>query len=115
VDEKARVRLDFDRMFRHSDKPCPAWVIVDPNFHWAIMSWELDDGLEVFRGTAQYREEIADIAFPREITVENLDLVGHVLTRSVRDFEMPVPCRAMAKDFTLESCGLKPPGSGFKK
>ena len=89
--------------------PYPAWVVVDPQNHWAVVSYDRQDDTGGYRGTIEYQKQITDIAFPLKITEQVYDLHGTVEYKTVRDFTPPQPCKLPAKDFTLEAFGLEPP------
>jgi len=113
VNGKQYVRLSFDRQFSYTHKLYPCWAIVDPHFHWAITQYEQQDEAIIFRATVEYQPEITDIAFPKRIVEEELDLVGDKIGTSTMDFSKPQRCYATAQDFTLQAFGLEPPKSGF--
>jgi tetratricopeptide (TPR) repeat protein len=111
VDGKTMVRLDFDRLFEHSHKPYPGWAIVDPSFHWAVKSYEVNYGDRIDTGTVEYRAEITNVAFPRRILDQELNPLRILRHSRKFDFQMPRPSDASAREFMLEDFGLKAPSS----
>ncbi len=112
---KPLVRLDFDRMFSHSHKPYPCWAIVDPNFHWAIISYELNFGTGIARRTVEYQDGVADVAFPKHIIDQEFNALGIIIKQTIHDFQKPERSEATAKDFTLEAFDLERPRSGLRQ
>jgi hypothetical protein len=112
---KALVRLDFDRIFSNSHKPYPCWAIVDPNFHWAITSFELNFGSGIARRTVEYQADVADVAFPKHIVDQEFNALGNIIKQTTHDFQKPQPSEATAKDFTLEAFDLERPRSGLRQ
>lgn len=114
------IRIDCDQIWNSARTNrislYPGVVVIDPSFHWAVRSYEQDNGGGGRRrASIEYNPTITEVAFPKRIVQE--DVVGHdrVSLRMVMDFEDPRPSHAVAKDFTLESVGLERPLSKVER
>jgi hypothetical protein len=109
LDGRPQVRLDFDRKFTDTEKLWPGWVIVDPNFHWAITAYEQHYPWGLKNGTLEYTQQDKQFALPKRMIEHDIDGAGRTARTYTIVFTAPEPCRAVAVDFTLQAFGLEPP------
>ena len=111
VEGKLRLRLDFDGRMPKTREPCAysAWAVLDPNFHWAITAYEFHNLAGSFKATVEYQPEITEVAFPKQIVHQDVDLAGNVDVTTTYVFSKPEPCPLVERDFMLEAYGLEPP------
>jgi hypothetical protein len=109
VNGKAAAKVEYNRIFPRSTKVYPGSLILDPAFHWAVMSYEQTYGWGKLTGRVEYQRQINDLAFPSKIFEREVNQKGQVLSDDRYDFAPPEASRTQLADYSLESYGLKPP------
>ncbi|MGB7068311.1 MAG: hypothetical protein WBD22_02340 [Pyrinomonadaceae bacterium] len=111
--EKGRLllRLDYDLNFPDSNKPDRGFAVVDPERHWAVLSYETRFSWGgAIAQQVQYRDDVTEVAFPKRIV--RITSSGANIETVTRTLGKPIACEARERDFTLEAFNLTPPGSG---
>ncbi|HLL90140.1 MAG TPA: hypothetical protein VK324_12635 [Tepidisphaeraceae bacterium] len=108
---RTHVRIVFDQFagVPRQPFPYPAWVVLDPGRHWAVVAFDRQDNLGGVRGTVEYQPDITDVAFPKKLVQETYDLTGNVVKSSVLEFNRPEPCELGPEGFHLEAFGIEVP------
>ncbi|HEX8322403.1 MAG TPA: hypothetical protein VF595_00695 [Tepidisphaeraceae bacterium] len=109
---KRVIRLDLEMRYPSTSRPYPATVIVDPDLHWAVLSYEMKYPAGTRKGKAEYQDIGLGVAFPKKFTYTFDGVTGARVITSEMIFEKPQQVSPAATEFVLEAFDLEEPQSG---